>query len=283
MRKLALTLVLLFVFYPLSGQAATDIKNDAALGSNLTTAWFGSSEAVEVDLTSNGNTLTNVNTVLSGTSPNTGETTADFEYSSSEYFTRADTADISFTSAFSFAMWINFESYGTGGQTPMLLRKYGAAGSQDYIMEWGVSGTTLTPRFQYFDGTTYRDASASAGSTINAGTWYHMCITFDAGSVIYYINGSKLGNTMSVGGTAIADGAGTLYVSSTNGSGQYIDGQVHQLLFYDKVLTSTDCSDLYNAGTELPFEAAGAEPEATTFPATAVHGSTAVTGATIIQ
>jgi hypothetical protein len=281
MRYLAAFFIIFFAFlHP--ALAATDVKNDGSLGASLDAAWFGSNQTITTDLTANGSTLTNVNSVGSVTSPNTGETAADFEYSSSTHFTRADNAFISFTSAMSVAFWINFESYGTGIQSPMLLRKYGVAGSRDYILEWSVSGSTLTPRFQYFDGASYRDASASTGSTVNTGTWYHYCVTFDAGSVIYYVNGSKLGTTRTVGGTAIADGAGTLYISSDNGAAsQIVDGKVHQLLMYNKVLTAGDCSALYNAGTELPWIATA--QEATTTPFMNISGDVTISGDVIIR
>lgn len=273
MRK---TIALLLILYAFASPvlAATDVKNDGTLGTNLNAAWFSDAVAIETDLTGGGNDFdNNVGPVTTGVGKNGNA--ADFEAADSSYFDIADNADISPTTAATFAFWIKYESYGTGGQTPMFFRKYGGVGERSYIYEVSVSGSTHTPRFSYFDGASFRDATASAGVTQNTGTWYHHCVTFNAGSVIYYVDGTKIGNTITAGGSAIADGTGTLYISSSNGTGQYVDGLMHQLLIYDKVLSESDCQSLYAAGAGIPYEAVGEDP---VYKQTTIQGDVIING-----
>jgi len=229
-----------------------DIKNDASLGANLGACWWSDSSGLTTDLTGNGNTLTNVNsyTLTTGIQGDA----ADLESSSSQTASRADTASISPTSAASFAFWINHESI----STPVYFRKYGGAGDRSYILEL-LAGNT-TPRFSYYDGASFRDASATAAWSPSTATWYHVVVTFNAGAVIYYINGSKLGNTVSPGGTAIADGGATLYLGSDNGAGQFLDGVMNQMCIWSKVLDATDAANLYNGGAGIPYEDSASGP-----------------------
>lgn len=238
------------VMAPERAHAATDIKNDASLGANLRAAWFLSNVAITADATGNGNTLTNTNSATLGVGLN-GENAVDFESTNSQYMSIADNAFISFTTSFSASFWWKPETVTNGD---MFLRKYGAAGARDYIYEQAVTAGNMSPRLEYFDNA-YRDGLTSATTAVSAGNWYHIVITFSSGSIIYYINGSKLGNTITPNNLAMADGNGTLYISSSNGAGQYIDGLVHQMLLYNKVLTATDVTNLYNSGAGLPWEA----------------------------
>jgi len=86
------------------------------------------------------------------------------------------------------------------------------------------------------------------GSNLSTGTWFHVVVTWDAGSnSVAYVDGSQTDNT-SFGDTS--DENEDFFIGD-NGQGVYFDGEIDDVRVYDKVLSSSEVSDLYSTGSIL--------------------------------
>jgi hypothetical protein len=93
--------------------------------------------------------------------------------------------------------------------------------------------------------------TATFTSAITAGTWYHLCFTFSGNSNINglkaYINGT-LATHPSSGSLGAWTVTEPLKVGSRNGS-LYFSGNINNVSVWNKALTSTEVTELYNSGS----------------------------------
>jgi len=82
-----------------------------------------------------------------------------------------------------------------------------------------------------------------AVGSISLNTWYHIVFTFDGSNAVAYKDASQTD-----GGTASSGGDPLELRVGSDGLGGYFDGQVDDVRWYDKALTSTEVSNLYNNG-----------------------------------
>lgn len=195
------------------------------------------------------NTLTNFNTVTTGTGKiGTG---SDFEASSSQYLRINDGSQsgLDVTTQFSLCFWMNFET----ASVPMFIRKYGGAGVRSYLFEF--TGTdTLTFRATLSgDGTAGDTRSSTTTVTPGNGTYHHYGMSYNAGTIKYYYDGSQLGSDVTSSVTSIFSSSANFFLGSSNGTGQYIDGVLNQTAFWNVEKSATDFSDIYNGGSGLLY------------------------------
>ena len=82
-----------------------------------------------------------------------------------------------------------------------------------------------------------------AGYAISANTWYHALLTYNSGSSILYVNGSQSGNTI----TGTNSKSGITIGGSIDGGGNYpFTGYVDDLRIYNRILTGTEITAIYN-------------------------------------
>ncbi len=75
--------------------------------------------------------------------------------------------------------------------------------------------------------------------------WTHVFYTYDGSTVTTYENGSDVGST-SISGDVTGT---TFYVGRKYSEAKTLDGYLDDFRFYDKALTSTEVSNLYNTGS----------------------------------
>jgi len=75
----------------------------------------------------------------------------------------------------------------------------------------------------------------------------HITVTFDGSTLTVYRNGSPAGNN-SVSGTMTSSG---FYYGVRSGLVEYHEGGLDDIRLYDRALSATEVSDLYNTGTIL--------------------------------
>lgn len=183
------------------------------------------------------NTLTNVNSTAYGTGKiNNG---ADFEASSSNYFTGSVAASL--TTNFTVAFWLKLET-----NTSNRIYQSGTGAGH-----WDVS--TDASGFLRFTEDSIADYTSS--TSMSTGTWYHCAIvkSTDSGTnVTFYINGVAAG-TASVG--SVTTPSGTAYFGGYNGASNFLDGVLDEFGLWSRALTADDISKLYNAGrgNQYPF------------------------------
>lgn len=219
---------------------------------------------VLTDRTANGNDLTNVNGATEVTTnlpftPNTSA--ADLEDSSSQYFSAADSASLSFTSDFTVELWVKLETVDAGGSNVRrrLVAKYNAGlGAPASSFSFGTlykGASDSTYNFELFlsDSSGNEDVISKAFTTPIAGTWYHWAVTWTAATKTaeFFIDASSQGTA--IGTNVAALGAGdalfTIGQSATLSAGQYLDGIVDDVRVWSDIRTGTEITNNYN--TEL--------------------------------
>jgi hypothetical protein len=92
-----------------------------------------------------------------------------------------------------------------------------------------------------------QDISATSMTGLTTGTWYLIEVHWDTGSVTYYVNGSLVDTETAAGGSLLTGGAG-MFIESFNGSGQYGDWYMAEVLVYGQTgaMSSTDRANIEN-------------------------------------
>ncbi len=140
--------------------------------------------------------------------------------------------------SFTAALWANAFTL-TGAFTEPLLSSevYASTG-----FRLGVGGTHYVNFWSNEDGGTLR---LNSSSTLNANTWYHIVVTYDAvaGVGTMYINGLLAGVAT---GTVITPITGTLYIGLVGGYNSWT-GPIDDVRLYSRVLSPAEVMALYNS------------------------------------
>jgi len=101
----------------------------------------------------------------------------------------------------------------------------------------------------YWDNGSWR-TSDSGSITVGVGNWYHLVwvLDFDANTVYFYVNGVSKGSgayNTSITFTDFKIG------SNNSGTSSFFGGSIDQYLIFNKALSSTEISTLYNSGDGL--------------------------------
>ena len=181
------------------------------------------------------NDLTDNNTVGAASGKVNGA--RDFEFANSEYFARADNADLSTGDIdWTFACWVNAESLVETWN--VIVRK----GTEWHL--YYVAGPN-TFRF-YVDGSS--NFVASSGS-LSTATWAFVVVWHDS------VN-NQIGISVNAGAadtnahtTGMIDGLGPFELGGDSSQSFYWDGLIDEVGFWKRVLTSDERTELYNAGS----------------------------------
>ena len=223
-----------------------------------------------LDITTNNNDLTNVNTVAEVTTalPFAQSTiAADFEAGSSQYLYAADSASLSMTGAFTIECWVKPESLPANGTFMALVTKWRDGGANQSSYYFGVYNNAGTYRLVLY---TSSDGAAADGIfqdwTVSVGTWYHVTTTHAAdGTVQFFVDGSQIGVDQA-GTGAVFDGNAAVAIAAARhdiAANEFFDGVMDDVRVWNDVRTSVELSGNYNielAGTESnlvaywPFE-----------------------------
>jgi hypothetical protein len=206
------------------------------------------------------NTLTDNNTVASAT----GKIglAADFEASNLESLsiTNAAQVGLGFTSDFTVAGWLKFESLpGVGGYFNLFDKDAGpgARGFYSALRDAGAGNFEWMLMAANGLGT----SSTAVSWNPSTGTWYHVAIVYtaSAGSMKLYVNGALLGTGTGLR-TSIQATTNPFYIGAVNGGGgQSFDGLIDELGAWTRVLDAADVASLYNGGSGItyPFSRGG--------------------------
>lgn len=242
---------------------ATDIKNDATLGSGIVSAYIfdNSGNLGEDEIGTNTMSVTN-SPVQSTFGPDS--TSVDLELSSSQYMSISDGSQtgLEFNTDFSVSAWVKPESvpvsfaYG-------VCTKWGA-GSSNQSMQIYMDAQPYFV-FQIRGGSnTYLETSSF---TYSAGNTYHICATADisAGTYRLYVNGAERVSTTS-GTTSVNNTSKPVMIGNRDDLNYDFDGEIAQVVIWNKELSSSDVTDLYNSGSGIPYDAGGGGGGATFTP-----------------
>lgn len=234
------------------------------------------------DKTSNGNTLTNVNTAVdSGTTPFGSSTVSSGFYApASQHFTIADSASLKPTGNFTIEFWVNLAAKPSSGNSLRLFQSYNnngstAAGFFVEIRDTGKvrflsgknTGLVQGTDFQYAESTT----------DVVTSSFRHVAAVYDGSKLKVYIDGNLEGDVSWSNAPAynstnfVRIGAGT-----ENGvTSKYYGGLIDDIRLWSTSRTSTQINDnksneLNGSETNLnayyPFESSIGAPSPTATP-----------------
>lgn len=185
----------------------------------------------------------------------------DFEASSSQYASHADSATFSRGDTdFTIAAWFNLES---------------APDESTIVSKWDEGGADYEYSLFWFGGLKFfvqpnpgQFPAAAWGGSFSTGTWYHVVAWHDA-------TNDELGIAVNDGtpvtqshATGVRDGAADFAVGYCQGgaSNRYFDGIIDEVGLWSRVLTSGERTALYNGGNGItyPFSTGGVRRAALT-------------------
>ncbi len=228
-----------------------DVANHATLPTNLISYWeLEEASGTRVDA-HGSNDLTDNNTVTQ-TTGKVGNC-ASFDDANSEYFSSSfDAATEIGTGDFSVSLW--FKVANADKRRTMFCFDNGAWTTY-FNIPAGRNSDGNDIRVNFDDGATGGSYTSDADHQDNA--WHHLAFTRDSTVAKLYIDGTLVDtdtnahNDMSV--------PADLHIGRFNGAAavDYMDGELDQIGLWDKVLSSTEVTDLYNSGDGLVYDDGG--------------------------
>ena len=204
------------------------------------------------DSSGNSLTLTNHGTVTftAGKVNNA----ANFVSASSQYLSHANaTAYQMGTGDFSYAFWVKFTE-----STARALLDYGISGSSaGYAVDTvNIGGSSMAFQIAVSDGSRLAYPFINTTHAWNDGQWHLVVVTYSrSGNMVLYVD------NLNEGSVSLSTNRGS--VNSTNGftlganyaGGVLFDGSIDEFGLWNRVLTSTEITHLWNggAGTTYPF------------------------------
>lgn len=236
----------------------SDILNHASLATNLVSYWeLEESSGTRVD-SHGSNNLSDISTVTSATGKQGNA--ADFEFSNSERLriTDATQTGLDGMTKLSVSAWVYAESH--TATYPQIVGKWQEASNRCYAL-CKVGSAYRFYVSQTGGATIATVASITAPAT---GVWHHVVGTFEAGTnnLKIYVNGTLENSATATSISSIHNGTNSFYIGYTDlfasNSAGYWDGLIDEVGVWDKVLTASEVTDLYNSGNGLPYEATSA-------------------------
>jgi len=135
-----------------------------------------------------------------------------------------------------------------------VIGKFSPAG---YYLQINV-GTNNTIRFS--DGSNTKDSDAL---TWSIGTWYHVVVTYNAGSYAFYVNGVAKGSGTGML-SSLNNSAASFYLGTWSALVNKLDAVLDEVGVWSRALSSSDVAALYNSGAGIPYDAGGATGYANT-------------------
>jgi hypothetical protein len=222
-----------------------------ALSDNLIAYWSldeASGNAIDAHSTHD---LTDTNTVGAATGKVNGA--RDFERGNTEVFSIADNDDLSVGDiAFSIAAWVQLESKFAD---EMVIACKSSAGNGDWFLHYNDG----LDRFQFqvftaggFGGSATANAD-NLGSPSTA-TWYFVVAWHDptANTINICVNDGTVNSTSHSGG--VGDFASTIFHIGGDPFANYWDGLIDEVGFWKKVLSASEITELYNAGSGRDYD-----------------------------
>ena len=213
------------------------------------------------DLTENGTI-----TVESGTAPD-GNDWADFDYSSTSYLDRTNVAWDGGVNT-SIAMWVEFDGLSDSTGHWLYSHRGTSSGTDIYHQLLVVkSGSDYLIRFQARDGL---GTSATIDSAaVTTGTTYHIVgVSNRVSNHKLYVNTTEYSIATTLNGTV--DSASAPFAlgqtSWAKTASRRLDGNMGLVGVWDKVLSSSEVSELYNSGNAVRYADLDAPPATNNIP-----------------
>jgi hypothetical protein len=200
------------------------------------------------DLSTNGYTLTETSGTIPFVTGKIGKA-ADFEEGDTEYLTiaNASCANLRITGNLTISAWIKAESFPDDYCT--IVAKYSLNSKRAYMLTLYDTGTgTDKIRFNVSNnGTDFN--YIVGGTTLSAGSWYHVCGVYDGTNIYVYLNGSS--DAIPVSHATGINNADTPFnvgcrLDGADAVERYFDGLIDEVIIWNTALTANEVKDVYN-------------------------------------
>jgi hypothetical protein len=170
-----------------------------------------------------------------------------FDNSNDYVNTNISTGYMDTPNSFSISMWINPD---TSSSWNDILIGQNVTGTDRGIGFWLNS---LKPTVYFEDSGAQYGIYTSGGTVSAVGTWSHVVLTVvgqtsrssDSTGIKIYINGTSQSITASGSGTTGTISPNNIMIGTKNGTGSFYDGLTDELSIWDRVLTASEVSTLY--------------------------------------
>jgi len=192
---------------------------------------------------------------VNGATPSAGyiDTGYDFDANNDTIDTNFS-VDSSYQSSFSTSHWAKLDTLDNTARSAIVSDEYPS--SRSFILYYDNAGFgTVNSVFAIVnDGSSYTAVSAG-DNAISTGNWYHIVTTWDnaTDTLKLYVNGvdvTFIENASAVGNI----GANEFKLGFNTGQQGHFGGILDEVGFWDRVLTPSEASDLYNNGAGLPYD-----------------------------
>lgn len=156
------------------------------------------------------------------------------------------------SSTFSISYWV----YMTGSHANMAISTWDGANNRVIFQS---DPANNFHRFAIKDGVS--QSTANWATTVNTAQWYHIVGTYDGTDTILYVDGTQRA-TASVASGSIDDLTDWVIGQLAENSANRLEGTIDEVGIWNKELTPTEVTELYNSGDGLayPFTVASNNP-----------------------
>ena len=167
-----------------------------------------------------------------------------FDFNGTNAYVELPENTLSLSTNFSFSFWM----YSRAHATTTVISNFGNDGINRgfYIDQDG----TQALRFVAFNSTPV--IVTSGGGALQLNQWQHFVFNCNAGVGQWYLNGSSIGSPNSISSTYISNSKpliGAFRSGNTGGKSSYRNMKLDEFTAWNRELTSTEITELYNAGT----------------------------------
>lgn len=162
---------------------------------------------------------------------------------SSQYFSRADSANLSITGNLTLEALVKFTTTPSSGNAMGILGKWTATGTTNRSYNLSLFNDTGTMKLQ-FDGRTGADVAVIEAVNWSPSTsvWYHVAVTFNAstGDFKFYVNGVQEGATQGSAAASLSDGTAPFEIGAYNGAANFLNGRIGMCRVWSSVRTEAE-------------------------------------------
>ena len=224
-----------------------DIKTSSTLKNSLISYWdMEEAGGNREDSYTNDYELEDNNSVGSGAMTGVGNGVgADFERSYDEWLgTDGDKANLNITGDISISFWADFDD----NASQLVAKKND--GTNGYVFELGGSGPL---KIMIEDNNAKSEAYTDSAAGTSLAHWVVTCDPTGGPDTKFYKNGSLADSTQNTTAASAIGASSTAFVMSQTG-GEGLDGLMKFFGIWERELTSSEVTELYNDGKGLPYE-----------------------------
>lgn len=187
-----------------------------------------------IDSTGNGNNGTNNGATYSGS----GLINGAYSFTTNDYI---DIGDVSDTQNFSISGWFNADSF--AGNNYIIDNQGSTSG---YLIRLQ-SGTLY---FYVGDGSDF--ININNGFVLNTSQWYNFVVQYndDNNTMQLFLDGVLVASDTQ---QTLQQVSQNILIGSLDGSSSFFNGDLDELSFWDRPLSQTEITELYNSGTGLQY------------------------------